>query len=100
MKAAQAEDTPLTSTQVHSGLEGVVAAETRVSGVDGLAGELIIAGFPVEALAGRVSFEEVVYLLWNDVLPDAQQRSAFSNELAARRALPTITLSLLQAAAE
>ena len=45
------------------GLEGVVAAETRLSSVDGKAGELIIAGFPVEELAGRATFEETVYLL-------------------------------------
>ena len=29
------------------GLQGVVAAETNLSSVDGLKGELIIAGFPV-----------------------------------------------------
>jgi len=32
---------------VHSGLDGVVAATTRLSQVDGERGELIIAGFPV-----------------------------------------------------
>jgi citrate synthase len=30
-----------------SGLEGVISAETRLSAVDGEAGELIIAGFLV-----------------------------------------------------
>nr|MDP9481283.1 citrate synthase/methylcitrate synthase [Actinomycetota bacterium] len=34
-----------------AGLEGVVAAETRLSRVDGEEGELIVAGFPVEELA-------------------------------------------------
>jgi citrate synthase len=42
-----------------SGLEGVVAAETKLSDVDGAAGRLIIAGSEVESLAGAVSFEEV-----------------------------------------
>jgi citrate synthase len=81
-----------------SGLEGVVAAETRLSSVDGEAGELTIAGFPVEELAGRASFEETVYLLWHDALPDAGQLAAFREELGARRALPRATLELLQAA--
>src|SRR5215213_5799902 len=36
-----------------AGLEDVVAAETRLSGVDGEAGELTLAGFPVEELAVR-----------------------------------------------
>jgi citrate synthase len=40
------------------GLEDVVAVETQLSSVDGRAGELIVAGFPVEELAVRASFEE------------------------------------------
>jgi citrate synthase len=80
-------------------LEGVVAAETRLSSVDGKAGELIIAGFPVEELASRATFEEIVYLLWHDALPNEEQLAAFQGELAARRPLPRITLELLRAAA-
>ncbi len=82
-----------------AGLEGVVAAETRLSGVDGEAGELIVAGFPVEELAGRASFEETVYLLWYDVLPDPEQLAAFREELACRRALSGATMDLLRAVA-
>jgi len=84
-------------TGLVDGLEGVVAAETRVSGVDGEAGELVIAGFPVEELAERASFEETVYLLWHDALPDPEQLAAFREELAGRRALPRATLELLRA---
>jgi len=81
------------------GLEGVVAAETRLSSVDGQAGELIIAGFPVEELASRASFEEMIYLLWNDALPTAAQLEAFKGELIAQSRLPNATLDLLRAAA-
>ena len=86
-------------TGLVAGLEGVVAAETRLSGVDGEAGELVIAGFPVEELAGRASFEETVYLLWHDALPDAEQLSAFREALAGQRALPPATVELLRAVA-
>ncbi len=86
-------------TALVAGLEGVVAAETRLSGVDGEAGELIVAGFPVEELAGRASFEETVYLLWHDTLPDAGQLAAFREALAGRRALPPATMELLRAVA-
>lgn len=89
----------LTPTKLVPGLEGVVAAETRLSSVDGQAGELIIAGFPVEELAGRATFEETVYLLWRDRLPDAQELAAFREALAARRDLPPATLDLLRTAA-
>jgi len=86
-------------TVLSPGLDGVVAAETRLSAVDGEAGELTIAGFPVEQLAGRATFEEVVYLLWHDALPDPKQLATFREELGARRALPSATLKLLRAAA-
>ena len=45
------------------GLDDVVAAETALSDVDGLAGRLIIAGLPLEDLAGRVAFEHVAAML-------------------------------------
>ncbi|WP_029215173.1 citrate synthase [Kallotenue papyrolyticum] len=83
----------------HPGLEGVVAAETRLSHVDGAAGRLIIAGYPLEELAPRASFEEVVFLLWQDRLPTAAELEQLRQTLAARRALPELTLTILRAAA-
>ena len=88
-----------TRTTFVAGLEGVVATETRLSSVDGEAGALIIAGFAVEELASRASFEEMVYLLWHDALPGSKQLATFREELAGRRALPGATLNLLRAAA-
>jgi len=54
------------------GLEGVVAAETVLSEVDGLAGRLLIRGWTLDDLAGHWSFEDTVRLLWSgffDELP-------------------------------
>jgi len=82
------------------GLEGVVAAQTRLSSVDGLAGELIIAGFPLEELADKATFEEAVYLLWNDALPNAKQLADFKANLAKYRALPPIAIEILREAAK
>jgi citrate synthase len=90
-----------TNEMVKSGLEGVVAAQTRLSSVDGQAGELIIAGFPVEELASQASFEETIYLLWHDLLPNAEKLTTFRQDLAAHRALSQAALDLLaQAAAQ
>ena len=50
------------SGEDNRGLEGVVAAATRLSSVDGEAGELLLAGFPVEEIAPLASFEEMVHL--------------------------------------
>jgi citrate synthase len=82
------------------GLEGVVAATTRLSSVDGEAGVLLIAGFPVEELAPRATFEEAAYLLWNGALPPAAELTSLSHRLAARRALPEAALGLLREAAQ
>lgn len=53
-----------------AGLEGVVAADTVMSHIDGEAGRLVIRGHDVEQLAGRIRFEEVCALLWDGALPD------------------------------
>ena len=57
------------TTPARRGLDGVVAAQTRLSHVDGLAGELIIGGYELKELAGRVSFEAAAHLLWRGTLP-------------------------------
>ncbi len=54
-----------------NGLEGVLAAETVLSEVDGEAGRLVVRGYDLEALAGW-TFEQAVALLWSgffDALP-------------------------------
>jgi citrate synthase len=53
----------LTKSQI--GLDGVPAAETVLSHVDGERGELIIAGERVDDLAGKASFESVTARLWS-----------------------------------
>nr|WP_319384926.1 citrate synthase/methylcitrate synthase [uncultured Roseibium sp.] len=56
-----------------AGLDGVVAATTRLSDVDGKNGVLVLRGRKIEDLAGRVSFEQSIAHLWQDVEPvDAQ----------------------------
>ena len=55
---------------MNNGLEDVVAAETVLSDVDGLAGRLVIRGLPLDALAGRMSYEQVLGLLWDGFFPD------------------------------
>jgi citrate synthase len=82
------------------GLEGVVAAETALSHVDGLKGELIIAGFPLAELAAKATFEEATYLLWHGRLPTQPELDDLKQELAELRPLPSATLNLLREAAQ
>jgi citrate synthase len=81
---------------VNSGLEGVVAATTRLSDVDGERGELVIAGYQVGELAQRATFEETTWLLWHGDLPSAAQLDAFRSSLASERDLPPATVALLR----
>jgi citrate synthase len=92
--------TPAPAAAFRPGLEGVVAAETKLSHVDGQKGELIIGGYPVETIAPQATFEEATYLLWHGVRATTGQLAAFTQELAALRALPTATLDLLAAVAQ
>lgn len=78
-----------------SGLDGVVAATTRLSHVDGERGELLIAGYPVGELAAHATFEETTWLLWHGRLPTAAELDDFRSALSARRTIPAPTIALL-----
>jgi len=84
---------------VHEGLDGVVAATTRLSSVDGLAGELIIGGFALEELAPNATFEEATYLLWHDRLPTAPELADFRQALADQRQITPLIVDVLRDAA-
>lgn len=86
----------MTDITEKGGLDGVVAAVSRLSHVDGERGELIIAGFPVEELASHATFEETTWMLWHGALPDREELDAFRAELAAQRDLAPATISLLR----
>src|SRR5437588_317819 len=91
---------PGTSTSVARGLDGVVAARTRLSHVDGDRGELIIGGYELKELAGRVSFEAAAHLLWRGTLPTRDELERLRREFAAVRALPEQTLEVVRTAAK
>ena len=70
------------------GLEGVVANSTRLSDVIGDKGQLIYSGYDINELAGKVSFKEVLYLLWKGKLPNRREVDTFMKQLRAERELP------------
>lgn len=76
-----------------------MAANTKLSHVDGEAGKLILAGYAVEDLAPRASFEEVAYLFLHGRLPNVAESASFARELAGRRELPAAALGVLKEAA-
>ena len=87
----------MTSTYV-PGLEGIVAAQTGISMVDGENGRLVYQGYVIADLAEEMSFEEVAYLLWMGRLPTRAELDTLSLELAHSRTLTeaaTITIEAL-----
>lgn len=80
------------------GLEGIVANTTRISDVLGDKGQLIYCGYDINELAGQVTYEETVFLLWNDRLPNREELAEFSAALRAQRELPGPVIEFLAAA--
>ena len=67
-----------------AGLDNVVAAETLLSHVDGLAGRLILRGYDLDRLADW-SFEAVLALLWDGFTPEALDETTIRAQLGAAR---------------
>jgi len=78
------------------GLEGVVANSTRLSDVIGDKGQLIYCGYDINELVGKVSYKEVVYLLFHRKLPNRSELEAFVRELRSQRKLPEAVIEFLK----
>ncbi len=70
-----------------AGLEGIVAADSAISNVDGQAGRLIYRGYDIHDLAEHCTFEEAAYLVWHGSLPTLAQLNRLKRTLAAHRPL-------------
>lgn len=83
---------------IAKGLEGIVAAETRIGDVRGQEGVLLYCGYDINELAGKVSFEECVHLLWHNRLPNRAELEKLKTALRAERELPQGVIDFLVAA--
>jgi len=83
---------------ISRGLEGVVANSTALSDVIGDKGQLIYCGYDINELAGKVSYNEVVYLLWHKKLPNRKELDEFVRELRSQRQLPEPVVEFLKSA--
>ena len=85
-----------TSPTPTKGLEGVVAAQTRLSDVRGDSGQLIYCGYDINELAGNVTFEEVIHLLHYYHLPNRRELAELKATLAEFRELPEGVVDILR----
>ncbi len=65
---------------VDRGLEGVIACTTAISYI--IDANLTYRGYTIEDLAKNSSFEEVVYLLWNNKLPSDAELKELKGSIA------------------
>jgi len=80
-----------------NGLEGVVAARTKIGHVFGEEGRLVYRGYDIRELAGKASFEEICYLLWKGKLPNRTELEELSRALRDQRELPVAAMTTLRA---
>lgn len=78
------------------GLEGIIAAESSVSYVDGIHGRLLYQGYDIHDIAENMSFTETVWLLWRGRLPTRAERDAFRAETVAEMRLPSQVVEMLR----
>ncbi|MCS6773554.1 MAG: citrate/2-methylcitrate synthase [Anaerolineae bacterium] len=78
------------------GLDGVVAAQTEISMVDGPNSTLLYRGININELAEHATYEEVAFLLLNGHLPTRSELADFNARLVANRWLPAPMYDLLR----
>src|SRR6516225_9085285 len=81
---------------IGSGLEGVIAAESRLCFIDGEAGILSYQGYDIRTLGEKATFEEVIFLLWNGRLPKQSELDQLKAGLVAHRKLPEAVEAFLK----
>ena len=64
-----------------SGFLSTASCKSRITFIDGDAGQLLYRGYPIEQLAEQCNFLEVTYLLKNGDLPNATQKANFENTI-------------------
>ena len=83
---------------ISRGLEGIIAAETRIGDVRGDVGQLIYYGYDINELAGKVSYEETVHLLWHGRLPTQRELEKLTTALRAEREVPQTVIDFIRSA--
>ena len=86
----------VTGQQYSPGLEGIVAARTAMSDVNGRTGKLLYRGFDIAELAEKSSFVETCFLLYTGRLPTKKELSDLREILGRERALPPQVMTLLK----
>ncbi len=87
---------PSGASKLIRGLEGVVAAQTSLSDVDGENGRLLYRGMGIGELVEKAHFEEIAYLFWYGKLPNNDELAIFKETLKEQRPLSKTAMNVLK----
>lgn len=87
----------MAETTYAKGLEGVIAAESRICKIDGAEGLLSYRGYTIGDLAEHSNFEESAWLLLFGQLPSEAELKGFSDKLSGLRDVDASILDTLKA---
>lgn len=79
---------------IDKGLEGVVACSTKISSIQDAT--LTYRGYTIEDLASHSTFEETVFLLWNDRLPKDNELERLQEDLVSNMVLSPQVLAVMK----
>jgi citrate synthase len=84
--------------QVIRGLEGVLACESSVTFLDGIASPAVLEyrGYNIHDIAETTSFEEIIHLLLIGTLPNKQELATLDARLRGMRGVPGAVIDLLR----
>ncbi|MDZ7269165.1 MAG: citrate synthase [candidate division KSB1 bacterium] len=94
-KVMELTDAAGNKVEYRPGLEGVIAAPSKICSIDGQKGVLLYRGIPIAELAEHSTFEETAFFLLSGHLPKRDELADFENALKAQRQLPPEVLALL-----
>ncbi|MDM5188563.1 citrate synthase [Bacillus sp. DX4.1] len=79
------------------GLDGVVAAETKISFLDTVKGEIVIQGYDLIELSKTKSYLEIVHLLLEERLPNEDEKATLEKKLKQEYEVPEGVFDVLKA---
>jgi citrate synthase len=85
----------MSAVEYSKGLDGVIAAESKICDIDGDLGLLSYRGYTIEDLADNSTFAEVAWLLLYGSLPTAAELEGFENILKSKRTIDASLLGVL-----
>lgn len=63
------------------GFTSTASCESQITYIDGVKGQLLYRGYPIEQLASQSDYMEVCYLLLFGELPSAEEKAKFSHDI-------------------